>query len=328
MAGRRGAKSGARAAQAYDGLVREQLADLQRARIIGAMFQVAAERGAGSVSVAHVVERAGVSRRTFYELFSDRDDCLLAAFEQALALAAERVLPAYEAGGSWRERIRAGLVALLRFLDEQPSIGRVLLVESLSGSPRVLERRAGVIARLTDAVEHGRDEQKGVSAPPLTSEGIVGGVLSILVGRLTERPRAALLALTNQLMSTIVLPYLGAAAARRELDRPVPPLVRPADDGEPLADPFKDVGMRLTYRTVCVLTAVAEHPGASNRQIGTSAGVTDQGQISKLLARLKRIGLVTNTEADPGKGAPNSWSLTAKGRRITDGFGPHTPTQR
>ena len=63
------------------------------------MFDVAAQQGAGSVTVAHVVERSGVSRRTFYEHFSDREDCLLAAFERALTLASDRVVPCMKPRG-------------------------------------------------------------------------------------------------------------------------------------------------------------------------------------------------------------------------------------
>jgi AcrR family transcriptional regulator len=321
--------TGARASQAYNGAVREQLSELQRARILSAMFEVAAERGAGSVSVAHVVDRSGVSRRTFYEAFSDREDCFLAAFEQALSYASERVVPAYESQGSWRERIRAGLVALLSFLDEEPVIGKLLIVESLSGGPRTLARRARVVGQITRAIDEGGRDAKAASPQPLTAEGIVGGVLSVIHSRLAQGDRAPLVGLTGPLMSMIVLPYLGAAAARRELDRPLPvsPRGERRESSPLMADPFKDAGMRLTYRTVRVLMAIADHQGGSNRLIGETAGITDQGQISKLLNRLERIALVKNTGLGPGTGGPNAWSLTEKGRRITDRIRAHTPDE-
>src|ERR1700726_1291757 len=107
--------SGARGRGAADGLARARIVQIQRARILAATFDVVCERGGGGVSVADIGERPGVSRRTFYESFSDREDCFLAAFEDALATAREAVLPAYRAEGKWHERIRAGLVALLRF---------------------------------------------------------------------------------------------------------------------------------------------------------------------------------------------------------------------
>jgi len=122
----------------------------------------------------------------------------------------------------------------------------------------------------------------------------------------------------------IVLPYLGAPAARRELKRAIPKPSSEAIERTQLGDPFKEAGMRLTYRTVRVLMAIAQHPQASNRQIGESAGMTDQGQISKLLGRLERAGMVTNTGIGPGKGAPNAWTLTENGERIAQSIRANT----
>jgi len=322
---------GARTPQAYSGAVREQLADLQRARVIGATFDVAAQRGAGSVTVAHVVERSGVSRRTFYEHFEDREDCLLAAFERALTLVSQHVVPAYDAQKGWRERIRAGLVELLCFCDREPSVARMLVCESQASGPRVTKRRAHVLSKLTLIVDQGRTltgtdrEGKAQNISPLVAEGIVGGVLAVIQARVLEEGQKPLIGLTNELTSMIVLPYLGPARARRQLDRPLPASAS-ARRGEDalISDPFKDSGMRLTYRTVRVLMAIAQHPQASNRQIGETAGITDQGQISKLLARLERIGLARNTGIHPGKGAPNSWTLAEKGQRIAENIRANT----
>jgi AcrR family transcriptional regulator len=316
--------SGARAAHAYDGIVREQISDLQRARILSAMFEVAGERGAGGVTVAHVVERSGVSRRTFYDHFDDRENCLLAAFEQALALASGRVVSAYESTKGWREAMRAGLLAFLSFCDEEPCVARLLVSDSQASGPRVAERRAEILARLTRIVDQGRDEGKVENVSPLAAEGTVGGVLAVIQARLLEAKRKPLVALTNELTSMIVLPYLGPAAARRELNRPVPVSDGVRPDSGLLSDPFKAAGMRLTYRTVRVLVAIAQHPQASNREIGTNADITDQGQISKLLSRLQRLGLITNTGIHPGKGAPNSWTLTEQGRQIAQSIRANT----
>lgn len=317
------------APQAYNGAVREQLAELQRGRILTAMFDVCDERGAANVTVAHVVARAGVSRRTFYELFDDREDCLLAAFEQGLAYVSERVLPAYESQKAWRERVRAALVELLAFLDSERVIGNLLIVDSQAGGPRTRERRAEVIAALTKAIDEGHTEAKAASPAPLTAEGVVGGVLAVIHSRLTARDNEPLVELANALMSMIVLPYLGTAAAKRELERNVTASRQWPKHENPqlLSDPFKQAGMRLTYRTVRVLTAVADHQGASNRVIGQVAGITDQGQISKLLARLQHAGLVSNTGIGPGQGAPNAWKLTEKGQAIAQSVRLHSPDQ-
>jgi AcrR family transcriptional regulator len=302
---------------------RSGVADIQRARMIGAMAALARERGVAGVSVAQVVARSGVSRRTFYELFEDRDDCFAAAFEQGVARAAERVLAAYEPARGWRERMRAGLEALLGFLEEEPDLGGLCVVVALGASPVVLERRAEVVGLLVDAVDGGRREAR-VSARPtrLTAEGVVGAVLAVLHSRLAGGE--SVIGLQGALMGTIVLPYLGLAAAARETAAmrasPGPAARRRASMAPPRGDPLRDLNIRLTYRTVRVLLVIAElggeESGPSNRRVADAAGVTDPGQISKLLARLEHLGLIENGSAGPARGAPNVWNLTAKGHEI------------
>jgi AcrR family transcriptional regulator/DNA-binding MarR family transcriptional regulator len=319
-AGADGARSGkglaSSAGSSGEGLPREHVSEIQRLRILTAMAEVAAERGAGQVTVAHVVARAGVSRRTFYDLFEDRTECFLAAFADAVAQAAGPVLLAYDAPGGWRERIRGALGALLVFFDTHPALARLCVVEALAAGPAALERRKGVLAKLVEAVDEGRVEvPKGSrQPPPLTADGVVGAVLAVIHGRLLESKPRPLGALLGELMDMIVLPYLGSAAARRELSKPSPlPDVRSA---LPVADPLEGLDMRITYRTVRVLIVIASNPGASNRQVAAHAGISDQGQVSKLLARLEHLGLARNEGVGPVKGAPNAWVLTAKGERV------------
>jgi len=217
------------------------------------------------------------------------------------------------------------LVALLCFLDEEPLIGRLLTVEPLGGGAGTLARRDEVIAKITIAIERGGEGGgAGARVPSLTGEGIVGGVLSVLHTRLTKKSAGRFSELTNPLMCMIVLPYLGAAAARGELKRSVPSPTVPLRDSVALVDSFKEAGIRLTYRTVRVLMAVGEHPGASNRLVAEAAQISDQGQSSKLLRRLERAGMLTNTGLGPGLGAPNAWTLTASGRQVISTIGAHT----
>ena len=305
--------------KSVDGLARTRVANIQRMRMLGAMVREISERGVANVSVGHVVARSGVSRRTFYEIFEDREDCFLAAFDDALKNVAATVILAYEKPGQWHQRVRAGLEALLECLDCDRAMARLLIAESLAAGPRALERRQSVLAHIIQVIDEGRPEAKGgESLPPLIAEGVVGGVLSVLYARLTETSKVSLLIeLTGPLMGMIVLPYLGSAAARREIQRPVPkqsgkhPQVR-------RNDPLHDLDMRLTYRTICVLGVVAEEPGSSNRHIGEAAEIGDQGQVSKLLARLQRLGLIHNTGIGAARGEPNAWQLTPKGTEVHD----------
>jgi AcrR family transcriptional regulator len=297
-------------------LPREHVSEIQRLRILTAMMDVAAERGAGAVTVAHVVARAGISRRTFYELFEDREACFLVTFEDAIHQTSLGVLEAYRSGKSWRERVRAGLWAMLEFFATHPALARMCVVEALAGGPRALEYRGRVLTQVIAAVDEGRAEvPKGSpQPPPLTADGVVGGVLAVIHARLLDPAAAPLTDLLGELMSMIVLPYLGPAAARRELAKPTPQLK--TNDTHQLPDPLEGLDMRITYRTLRVLMVIASHPRANNRQIAAQAGIADQGQVSKLLTRLEHLGLTRNEGEGPSKGGANAWLLTAKGERI------------
>ena len=266
--------------------------------------------------MAHIVARAGVSRRTFYDLFEDREDCFLATFDEAVAQAARTVLPAYEGQNRWREQVRAALLAVLVFFDEEPSLARFCVVEALAAGPRALERRAQVLDRLVWAVDQGRAERPArvPEPPPLAAEGAVGAVLSVVHRRLVAGGREPLTGLLGELMSAIVLPYLGASSAQQELRRATPQIQ--TKKASTHGDPLEGLDMRITYRTVRVLIVIGSSPKASNREIATEAGIADQGQVSKLLTRLESLGLVRNDGVGHAKGAPNAWVLTPKGLEV------------
>lgn len=236
-----------------------------------------------------------------------------------------------ELGGlAWRERVRGGLSVILGFLDGEPVLARVCVVQSLRGGQAVLERREEITRGLVAVVDGGRLEgARGADCPPLTAEGLVGAAFAIVYARLLRGEREPLMGLLGELMGMIVLPYLGPAAARREqaIAAAAPPpstragRVQGVGGGE--HDPLEGVPMRLTYRTARVLEAIAQQPSVSNREAGEHAGVLDQGQISKLLARLERLGLIENGSDGHAKGEPNAWALTTKGRGVAQSIRRH-----
>jgi AcrR family transcriptional regulator len=196
--------------------------ELQRARLLDAAFAVVSEDGYRRMTARRVSGRAGVSNKTFYDLFTDREDCFLAAFDHAVEELAAVVLPAYEGERDWATAIRAGLGALLGFLDGEPALRRLVFVEALGAGPRVLARRIEVLGVLQEAVDQGRAGVKaGRELPPLTAEGVVGAAFGVIHTRLSNNHLGSLAALLNELMATVVLPYRGSAAAARELSRPI-----------------------------------------------------------------------------------------------------------
>jgi AcrR family transcriptional regulator len=303
----------------------------QRTRILEALADEVADRDGpvGAVTVTHIIARAGVSRRTYYALFVDREACLLAALDLGVERASARMTAAFTAESRWRDGIRVALAEFLGFLEDEPNLGRLCVVHTLGGGTEVLRRRTEVLKQLWQVIDRGRVDSPAGRAQPnaVIAEGVVGAVLSVVHTRLQARDGQPLMQLYGPLMSVIVLPYLGSSVARRELQRPAPKLrararsASAAESGAALEDP----GVRLTYRTVRVLTEIAEHPGASNREVAERAGIVDQGQISKLLARLQTEALIANMGEGTTRGAPNAWRLTELGERALRTAGSRSP---
>jgi AcrR family transcriptional regulator len=322
--------------------------EYQRVRLLRAAAVAVDEHGYGAVTVAHIAARAKVSRRTFYELFVGREECLLALMrdiEQQIVNA----LRAAELGGlAWRERVRQGLWTVLRFFDREPVLARFFLVESARGEDRMTAYRAELLERFVAVVaEGGKAGLLGDSAP-IVAEGIAGGVVSILSTRLAARgrrgggtrkdapARGSLSDLLGELMGLIVIPYSGSAPALAERERPAPAAPAPLALAVPEAgskrggrhlaldaNPSPGSRLRMTYRTALALEAIAQAPGTSNLGVARHARVNDQGQISKLLSRLERNGLVQNTGRGRRRGAANEWHLTPAGQQVQRGIREH-----
>jgi AcrR family transcriptional regulator/DNA-binding MarR family transcriptional regulator len=298
------------------------VSDLQRGRLLSATFALVGERGYEGATARSISERAGVSNRTFYEFFGDREDCFLAAFSYALDGLELEVRAGWESELGWTARVRAALGALLEALDREPAVRRLVFVEALAAGPRVLARRARVLEDLAGVVDQGRSNAKApATLPGLVAECVVGATFGVIHARLLELRPEPLAGLLRQLMATIVLPYRGSAAAARELARPVrasargrsvPPIVvaRPLGSASP-------VDYRLTARTQMALAAVAGRPGLNNREVSEVIGLADQGQVSRMMKRLQEQGLVENRPA-PAKRLARAWRLTADGEAVVD----------
>jgi AcrR family transcriptional regulator len=315
--------TGPRLRSGPNGLPRGQVSEIQRSRMLTAAAEAVEDVGYARLTVAQVIARARVSRKTFYDLFEDREDCFLAVFDQAVEQISALVGEAYAREPGWRDGMRAGVLAMLRFMDDEPGLARICVVEALGAGPRVLKRRTEVLTELKEVVGEGRSSagarvaRATEEAPEVTAEGVIGAVFAVLHSRLLAHSKEPFMALLGPLMSMIVLPYLGARAASSELTRKPPPLPkRKKPPRRAVKDPLEGLDMRLTYRTVRVLTFIGEHAGANNREIAEGAGIADQGQISKLLTRLERLQLVHNIGEGQIMGSSNEWYLTDRGGQV------------
>ncbi len=231
------------------------------------------------------------------------------AFEQVLAGAAERASAAFDAQEGWLDRVRAALMALLEFFDEQPALARYCLVHSAQAGPAVLAARCEVLDRLARVLDDERAPARGYP-PPLTAHAVVSGALGVLQWRLLQPDPGAFVELTGPLMSFIVLPFLGVNAARRELSHQL-------DAASALAlGCLQEPGGRPNHSTVSVLTIIAAEPGLSNREMAVRAGVTNEGHMSRILTRMAQLGLIRNTRDARSPVRANAWQLTASGEKL------------
>ncbi len=175
-----------------------------------------AEKGYAEATVADVLERSGVSRKTFYDLFTNKEDCFLSTYDRLIDSLADAVTDSFAGGGTWPERIRGGLRALLDLLAERPDAARVGLVEVLAAGPRALDRYDGAIRRFVPLFEQGRAESPyGDQLPPNISEAVLGGIAQVLYLRVLSGDTASLPDSLDELLYFALVPYLGHAGTTR-----------------------------------------------------------------------------------------------------------------
>jgi AcrR family transcriptional regulator len=193
---------------------------VQRERLIAAMLRAAAELGYRGANVQDVIERAGVSRPTFYEHFTNKEDCFLAAIDVTAARLHERIAEAAEKGGdNWRNRLRFGLETLLNFVATEPEAAHTLIVEARAASVEAVMRRDDLLDHFSGCIDNQAREllPDAFSHSPITAAGIVGGCEALLYSRLNKGELDDLDSLLPSMMYFLVLPYEGQEAASEEL---------------------------------------------------------------------------------------------------------------
>lgn len=193
---------------------------VQRERLLVGMLRALSELGYRATNVQDVIERAGVSRPTFYEHFVNKDDCFLAAFDTSAARLRDRIMAAAAAGGDvWRDRIRGGFGALLAFVAAEPEAARIVIVEARAATPDAALRRVALLDHFASCLEAKVNELVPAAADhsAVTASGVVGGVESLLYARLNNGQMDDLGSLLPSLMYFAVLPYEGHLAASEEL---------------------------------------------------------------------------------------------------------------
>jgi len=148
----------------------------QRSRILAATIELVAERGYDGTTVGDIVQLAGVSKASFYEQFSGKDECFTATCDTALRTAASAVLRGESGAGNSRDRLRAGLMALAELIVAQPKAAKLVLIDGLASTPAIrghVSRRFGLL----EALVRERQARAGQgNLPNALTAGIVRGI--------------------------------------------------------------------------------------------------------------------------------------------------------
>jgi AcrR family transcriptional regulator len=306
-------------------LAREQVRELRRRRVLEALTLALAERGLRGARLGSVCARAQISPAAFHELFADLDDCFAVLLESVRARVTDLVMDAFEREDAWEEGVLAGLEALLLFLDAEPALARVYLVEGLAGSPAALRRRVESLRRFRPLLDRSREHLPADRQPPQSAaDATIAAVAGILHAKLVEGLAPPFIGLLGELAGVVVAPYLGVSVAARQIERGdarAVVLARRADGPSrelAVAIP-KAVAHASAHRRRLCLAFLAENPGASNQAIAAGIDLSHLGQISTALSRLKDAGLLTLRPG--GAGLANAWTLSPRGQEVARIFG-------
>jgi AcrR family transcriptional regulator len=183
------------------------------------MIRVAAAKGYEATMVADVVEFAGLTEETFHDLFEDKAECFLEAYDAVIDVLVAHVTAAFESAADepWPERIVAALRALLELLAVEADIARMAMVEVTAVGDSARERYRAALARFTPFLEEGRAYSgRGDTLPTDTARFAIGGATSMIFDEIRAGRGPELDRVLPDLVFAVLMPYLGPEAAENE----------------------------------------------------------------------------------------------------------------
>jgi AcrR family transcriptional regulator len=180
----------------------------QRARLMAATIAVIGEKGYSGTTVADVIARAGVSRKTFYEHFADVQGCFLAIYEAITKEGISRVQRAYEEAEGWPDRVEAAIRVLFESAIESPDALRLIMIEIAAAGQAGLAQRERVMVQYARFIREGLELAPGQgTVSDITLRAVIGGINKVLYARLHDRRHAKLLALVPDLVRWAISYY-------------------------------------------------------------------------------------------------------------------------
>jgi AcrR family transcriptional regulator len=295
---------------------------LQRARLIASMTALSRERDWHGLSVDRICEHAAMSRRTFYDHFTDAEDCFASAIEEALGSLWDEVAEQVDAAGDeWAAQVTVAIVTFLAALELDRPRAWMAIMEPLYGNGRARAARQVVVDRFVALLERGPADEHGDRVPANTAAGTIGGLWELALQYVSGGDDAV--GLDEAAGSAIFLalsPFVGrheamrhAFGSRKPSEVVTEARERGADNA--VSDVDAEVtatALRLTELAAAALRHIAAHPGCGNVDVADAVGVTHESQMSRLLRRLADDGLAESRR----EGRSHAWGLTERGAAV------------
>jgi AcrR family transcriptional regulator len=194
-------------------LPREEVAAHQRERLVTAMVQAVNERGVVATTISDIVTRAGISRRTFYEHFKNKEDCLLATYNTVVETEVQRLLNLAGPDQEWVEQLEGIIRALFDAIAERPDAARLICVEMGASGEMGVQHWADGATRFEHFIRAGFERAPGAGTiPDPVALAIVGALRKIIYTRVRENHstkslQAALARIVPELLDWITCYY-------------------------------------------------------------------------------------------------------------------------
>jgi AcrR family transcriptional regulator len=200
------------------GLSPEFVARNQRERLIAGLSQTLYEVGYQKTTVSLIGQQAAVSKSDFYKHFESKDDCFVAAYDDAIERIREQLVTACETTEEkeWPYRVRNAIAALLDLFSHHPALASIALVEGLRAGRGVYDRYQAAVESFVGVLRDGAPQPRGgTEVPEATDEAVVGGIASLLGRRILAGEAEQLSELFPEILEFTLAAYLGAEEARR-----------------------------------------------------------------------------------------------------------------
>jgi AcrR family transcriptional regulator len=191
----------------------------QRERMLLATAELVAERGYQKTTIELIAKTARVALSTFYEQFSSKEECFLAAFDETMDAAAEVFDELLDAEQPWVEQVSAGLEIVLEMVVNEPARARLCIVEAQAAGGEALRRYQGMLERIAPKLREGRVHNPRASRLPDGLEvAIVGGLVWLVHQRLVAGEENEIKGLLPEMLQVTLTPYVGEEEAGRAAD--------------------------------------------------------------------------------------------------------------